>query len=625
MSLRKQFIKYSYLLLTLVILNSQVFSQANNRKVLFIGVDGCRWDALMAANAPSIDSLLLNAVYSGNGLTEYTTWSGTGWSNMLTGVWHTKHGVTDNSFSGSNYGSYPDFISRIELHNPLWNTVSVAHWSPINTAIIQSIDKEVNVATDLLVRDSVVHILNTTNPDILFVDFDDVDHAGHLYGFSPSTTQYVQTIELTDGYIGDILTALKNRPNYSNEDWLVVVTTDHGGIPAGHGGGTLEERTIFTVYNNPSFTMQEIVRDSVSTNITFSEAAFSLGGHASPVDQTPFLFGSSTDFTIELWVKAAGYTGDPALISNKNWNSGVNPGFVISAQQGQYWKVNLGDGSDRVDIQGGFLQPGQWHHLAVSFDRSGLMSAFEDGVLVGFDSISSIGNINSGLPLVINQDGTMTYGLNFNGSIRDIRIWNAVIPDSVIVDWATTPVSTSHPFYGSLLANWMCDDGTGSVLQDAGPNTNDCNISGVVTWLANQSNTFTVYDYSMTPREPDNAVTVLDWMCVPLQPNWNLDGKSWVAPCGITAVSSLPVMPPVSISPNPVDDLLMIQWNSELLVDANITVMDMAGRLLSNADVSMGDTMLSLNVSSLKAGIYIVYISSEYESHAWRFVKGQSK
>jgi predicted AlkP superfamily pyrophosphatase or phosphodiesterase len=34
------------------------------------------------------------------------------------------------------------------------------------------------------VKNAAVNALQNDNPDILFVDFDDVDHAGHSYGFS---------------------------------------------------------------------------------------------------------------------------------------------------------------------------------------------------------------------------------------------------------------------------------------------------------------------------------------------------------------------------------------------------------------------------------------------------------
>jgi arylsulfatase A-like enzyme len=37
-----------------------------------------------------------------------------------------------------------------------------------------------------------------------------------------------------------VLTALKNRKNYGDEDWLILVSSDHGGKGTGHGGGHRE-------------------------------------------------------------------------------------------------------------------------------------------------------------------------------------------------------------------------------------------------------------------------------------------------------------------------------------------------------------------------------------------------
>ncbi len=566
-----------------IILTMNVFSQTLTRKVLFIGIDGCRWDALQIANAPAIDNLLNDAVYSGDGLCAYKTWSGNGWSSMLTGVWHPKHGVTDNSFLGANYINYPDFITRVEDFNPALRTVTAVHWDPINSMIIQNADNEQTFTTDLGVKNGAVDALTNDNPDILFVAFDDVDHAGHSYGFSPLVPEYIQSIEITDSYVDAILYALQNRPNYSSEDWLIVVTTDHGGTTAGHGGGTLEERTIFNIFSNPSFSPQELSRTSVSQAATFDEAQFAPQAYGQPVNQAPFLFGATQDFTIELWVKASAYTDDPAFISNKDWSSGLNTGFVISAQQDQYWKVNIGDGTNRLDIQGGYIQPDQWHHLAVSFDRDGLMTAYEDGVVVGFDKMQNIGNIDSGLPLVINQDGTTTYGYDFEGSYKDIRIWNAVIPEATIVEWATKPLTNTHPFYSNLQANWKCEDGSGSTLQDSGPNNNDVNVNGSLTWKPGQTNTFIVYDYSATTREPDNAVSVLEWLCVPIQQTWNLDGKSWVTPCNPNALFPTSETSPLLITPNPSQGAFVIQVNF-LSPSVRITVSDIQGKTIFSGD-----------------------------------------
>ena len=49
------------LIFIFLILPYIIFCQ--NKKVLFIGIDGCRSDALEAANTPNIDQLIENGLY----------------------------------------------------------------------------------------------------------------------------------------------------------------------------------------------------------------------------------------------------------------------------------------------------------------------------------------------------------------------------------------------------------------------------------------------------------------------------------------------------------------------------------------------------------------------------------
>lgn len=597
-------------LLLSCLLSLSIYSQTVQRKLLFIGIDGCRADVLMSSNTPNIHSLLDHAVYSSEGLCAYKTWSGNGWSSMLTGVWHTKHGVTDNSFNGSNYANYPDFIHRLEAFDTSLKTISTVHWGPINSTIIQDADMENIFATDMEVKNSAVQSLSTDDPDVLFIDFDDVDHAGHGYGFSAAIPEYVDAIELTDSYVGEILTALYNRPQYANENWLVVITTDHGGNENGHGRGSIDERSIFTIYNNPEFAPEPLNRVAITNTQTSDELQLSAGTYARPTNQAAFSFGTSQDFTIEFWVKPTAYSGDPALISNKNWNSGLNTGFVISAQDDAFWKVNIGDGSNRADIEGGYLQPGQWHHLAVSFDRDGLMTAYENGAFVGFESLASIDNIDSGLPFTINQDGTGTYGYEFDGTFKDIRVWNAVIPNDVLVNWAGIPISATHPYYAQLVANWKCDASTETQFTDASPAGNDCPITGNYSWSNNQTNTFTVYDYSSTSRETDNAVTALTWMCVPIDSAWNLDGRSWVSVCDDNPLMTThPAVEDFSIYPNPSNGQFTLQHTLTGENQLKLSVFNAIGEVVIQQTINNSTTLIQ--GVTLNTGVYFIQLSDE--------------
>lgn len=602
------------------------FLGAQTKKVLFIGIDGCRADVMMSSNIPNIQSLVNQSIYSIDGLCAATTWSGNGWSTMLTGVWHTKHNVQDNNFTSPNYINYPDFLTRAETYNPNLRTISLANWAPINDKIVKSADVKSNLGSDLAVKNAAVNAMQNDNPDILFVDFDDVDHAGHSYGFAGTVPQYVSSIQTTDSYIGEIVSAMKSRSTYSSEDWLVVLTTDHGAVQSAHGGGNLSERNIFNIYSNPGFTPQQISKTILESNKTFNQLSFPAGTYAKPANQTPFNFGASQDFTIEFWVKPnAAYSSDPVMISNKNWASGSNKGFVISGSSGQNFKMNIGDGTNRIDLTGGKAETGKWKHIAVSFDRDGLVTLYEDGVPVTFAKMNTIGNIDSGLPLTINQDGTNVYGLNLAASYKDIRIWKSALPANVIVNWANQDITSSHPYYAQLLADWKCGETSGNILTDSSPNANNLAVTGSPSYAAGTTNTFKIYDYTSTPRETDHFPTVLNWMCIPVQPSWGIDGVNRIPVCinGALGVKDIQAKTDdFRLYPNPASESISIQYQSDDK-EIKMEIIDTKGSLISvrNLKSYNGSFSETINVQSLPAGAYFLKINGSKKSLTKTFIK----
>jgi hypothetical protein len=216
---------------------------AIDRKVLIIGVDGMRPDAMTAANAPTFDSLIASGAVSYSCFAEDITISGPCWSSILTGVHRAKHGVRDNSFAGANYTNYPHFFKRLQDLCDA-TTLSIARWAPINTQIaLTTPDVSQSGLTDANVASFTASYVASNNADVIFLHFDDVDAAGHASGFHPSVPQYLAAIERTDTYAGQVLAAIRARPTYANEDWLVIVTSDHGGtIDGTHGRNIPEHR-----------------------------------------------------------------------------------------------------------------------------------------------------------------------------------------------------------------------------------------------------------------------------------------------------------------------------------------------------------------------------------------------
>jgi phosphopentomutase len=113
------------------------------------------------------------------------------------------------------------------------------------------------VNSDIAVKDSTIAILNSqTGLGTLVVNFRDVEAAGANGGFSATNAAYKTAVTTTDGYIGDIMTALKARKTYSNEDWLVIITSNHGGSSIAPTNG-------FMMTYNPSLKQQELKKNGI--------------------------------------------------------------------------------------------------------------------------------------------------------------------------------------------------------------------------------------------------------------------------------------------------------------------------------------------------------------------------
>ncbi|WP_405853736.1 alkaline phosphatase family protein [Streptomyces sp. NBC_00090] len=229
-------------------------------KVLFVGMDGLRYDRIDAAQAPNLKSLMANGTFGSSLLYANpmaATSSGPGWSTISTGVWPDKHGVKDNTFTGKNYAQYPGFLARLHQVRPELSLFAAVDWPELDThgTVTPGADAKLvynnnYVVNDLAITDATESILRDQNPDVLFVYFGETDEIGHSYGAASS--KYLDAIDVQDAYLGRLLTAIKARPAYATERWTIIVATDHGHTDGGgHGGSSIEERRTFVLAQGP--------------------------------------------------------------------------------------------------------------------------------------------------------------------------------------------------------------------------------------------------------------------------------------------------------------------------------------------------------------------------------------
>ncbi|MEE2570494.1 alkaline phosphatase family protein [Pseudarthrobacter sp. J64] len=240
------------------------------RKTLVIGLDGATFAAFDAAGVPRLDGLM------GSGMTAVSnlfaspmapTLSAPAWSSIATGVWPDKHRVLENSFAGAEFDRYPDFLSRLKQAIPGASTAVVGTWAPIpGTLFCNAADVRLAGRDDAETVLRAADYLTNGNPDGMFVHLDEVDEAGHSSGTASGA--YLTALRRADERVGQLLDAVRRRPEYAVEEWLIMVVADHGHTAAGgHGGHSAEERQVFVIVNGPGIEPGSVRHDVKLTDI----------------------------------------------------------------------------------------------------------------------------------------------------------------------------------------------------------------------------------------------------------------------------------------------------------------------------------------------------------------------
>ena len=251
------------------------------KKAIVIGYDGCTSEMLAhleKVDRGAIKYLLENGgrgVFSYAGGTPYPeeitqrTSTAPGWCSMLTGTLAENNKVFDNGTtkdiepkslflklvedraakSSAFYVSWEGHF--VEDGSTYLNEKEYIAENNVNSTFICAED-------DAGTRENVLKdITQKECSDFIFSIFEYNDSFGHGFDYRPEVNEYMQSFISAEGTGMDIIDAVKNRLSYEEEDWLILVTSDHGGFECGHGGDTLQERSTFIISNKAIVTQIE--------------------------------------------------------------------------------------------------------------------------------------------------------------------------------------------------------------------------------------------------------------------------------------------------------------------------------------------------------------------------------
>jgi hypothetical protein len=159
------------------------------------------------------------------------------------------------------FDKYPTLFQRLRTAKPDAATCSSINWKPLADFVMHPATRSSCHEDDdaAVLATAQEMLLTEMRLDLLFVHLDDVDAAGHEYDYGPAIPEYVAAVRATDARVGALLASLRSeRRWYGLEDWLVVVTTDHGGIDFTHEDSRPENRTNFILVQGSDVAAGEI-------------------------------------------------------------------------------------------------------------------------------------------------------------------------------------------------------------------------------------------------------------------------------------------------------------------------------------------------------------------------------
>ena len=271
------------LILFLLLLVAATTQAQNKKKALFIIVDGIPADVIEKLQPPTLMEISkvggFTRSYTGGVKDTYNqtpTISAPGYINLITGVWGNKHNVWDNDINDPNY-NYWNIFRIAKKVKPSIKTAVFSTWTDNRTKLIgEGLDQTdhfmLDYSFDGLELDTVTYphdkaadyirkideavsakaasYVQQEGPDLSWVYLEYTDDMGHRFGDSDITRQAILG---ADQQIKGIWDAIKLRESTFGEDWLIVVTTDHGRDPntgKNHGGQSDRERTTWIVTNS---------------------------------------------------------------------------------------------------------------------------------------------------------------------------------------------------------------------------------------------------------------------------------------------------------------------------------------------------------------------------------------
>lgn len=263
----------------LLSLGSMVMGKTH--KAVFVIIDGIPAECVERLQPPTLMNIAhqgrYHRGYCGGEVGSYSetpTISAIGYTNILTGTWVNKHNVRGNDNIKANY-HYPTLFRIAKDQQRPVTTAIFSSWTDNRTILLgEGLEETRHLKVDYIFdgyehdtqrfphRDGDLHIrdidgqvcqdaaqcISQQAPDLSWIYLWYTDDAYHNHGSGAFTDEAVMNV---DRQLLPVWEAIQKRERDHDEEWLLIVTTDHGrdAWGKGHGGHSPTERAIWIITN----------------------------------------------------------------------------------------------------------------------------------------------------------------------------------------------------------------------------------------------------------------------------------------------------------------------------------------------------------------------------------------
>lgn len=186
-------------------------------------------------------------------------------ASLLTGNTPYRHGISDHSYVSEMVfdpdfdeamKSYSSFFQYIADYDKTMHTLAITPWAEQNKNLLLDATRVITSASDEETLELALKNLKEEDNRMVYLSFKDVLSAAVSGGgWRSGNSAYTAAMQKMDDYVGQLLEEIKKRESAYYEDWLVIVTSNHGGKEDGtYGGNSPEERNMFGIFYFPHFT-----------------------------------------------------------------------------------------------------------------------------------------------------------------------------------------------------------------------------------------------------------------------------------------------------------------------------------------------------------------------------------